>query len=247
MALKKLAPDVSESTHRKNFISLLNRVAYKHNEWDVFTDFLKVTAISLNNSDVYHIATDEKTAEEREADYKQVFSKYSLNERLLFPQMLAELTLELEEYSHSSYVDVLGELFHAMDFQNEWKAQFFTPQIVSDMMGRISVNGNNIKAAIEEKGFISINEPCCGGGSMIFGGLNALREYDVNPCTQTLVIAGDLDARCVHMAYIQLSLYGIAAVVVQQNTLTLELFDKPWYTPVFVLNGWKYKMRRLSK
>ena len=79
---------------------------------------------------------------------------------------------------------------------------------------------------------------------MIFGGLNAMREYGLNPCTQALVVAGDLDIRCVHMTYIQLSLYGIPAIVVQQNSLSREMFGKPWYTPIFTVNGWKYKMQK---
>ena len=46
----------------------------------------------------------------------------------------------------------------------------------------------------------------------------------------TFFVAQDIDIRCVWMAYIQLSLYGIPAMVIHGNTLTMEEWDR-WYTP----------------
>jgi hypothetical protein len=43
--------------------------------------------------------------------------------------------------------------------------------------------------------------------------------------------------RCVHMAYVQLSLLGIPAVVVHGNALSLDVWGV-WYTPAHVLVGW---------
>ena len=39
------------------------------------------------------------------------------------------------------------------------------------------------------------------------------------------------------MAYLQLSLYGIPAVIIHGNTLTDEEWSR-WYTPVYMVNGW---------
>ena len=52
----------------------------------------------------------------------------------------------------------------------------------------------------------------------------------------------DLDFKCTCMAYIQLSLYGIPAVVEHANTLTCEVFSR-WYTPVYLWNGWLLRER----
>jgi len=46
------------------------------------------------------------------------------------------------------------------------------------------------------------------------------------------------------MAYVQLSLYGIPAVVIHGNTLTLDEWSH-WYTPLYILHGWG--MRRNAK
>ena len=79
---------------------------------------------------------------------------------------------------------------------------------------------------------------------MILGACNGMSRAGCNPNTQALVVANDLDERCVHMCYIQLSLYGIPAIVQRQNSLTQELYDAPWFTPVFLIDGWAWKMRR---
>jgi hypothetical protein len=45
------------------------------------------------------------------------------------------------------------------------------------------------------------------------------------------------------MAYAQLTLMHIPAVVVHGNTLSLEESDH-WYTPAHILGGWNWKLRR---
>lgn len=54
------------------------------------------------------------------------------------------------------------------------------------------------------------------------------KEFDYRH--NTFFVAQDIDIRRVWMAYIQLSLYGIPAMVIHGNTLTMEEWDR-WYTP----------------
>ena len=42
------------------------------------------------------------------------------------------------------------------------------------------------------------------------------------------------------MTYLNLSLYGIPAVVIRGNTITLEEYDR-WYTPVYLMHKWVWK------
>ena len=55
-----------------------------------------------------------------------------------------------------------------------------------------------------------------------------------------LVTATDIDLKCVHMCYLQLSLLGIPAVVIHGNSLTLEEHSH-WFTPAYILDGWAWK------
>ena len=74
--------------------------------------------------------------------------------------------------------------------------------------------------------------------------MNAMKELNLNPCKQALIYATDIDLRCVCMCYIQLSLYGVPAVVMQKDALTNKVYNAPFFTPVYILDGWSLKSRR---
>lgn len=234
---------------RQEFVKLIRKLAARHTVWSVFEDFLRVASISVaNSSDPYHSLNGERIWQEREARYVQIMKSYSLEERQLFPPMLGYLTQELESQVAEGHLrDVLGEVFHELELHNKWKGQFFTPQIVSDVMGMISMNRDTAEKAIKTYGFVSVNEPCCGSGAMLYGLANAFRKFGYNYCTQMLISAQDLDERCVMMTYLQCALYGLPAIVVQMNTLSLERYDAPWFTPVYIIDLWQYKERKAVK
>ena len=241
----KTTRNTEVKNHRKEFIKLLEKAAGRFGTWNVFSDFLQLAALSLSNSsDIYHIMNGEKIWNEREENYLRIVNRYSENERKLFPQIFSELILELEDACKSRYRDVLGEIFHEMEFHDKWKGQFFTPQSVSDMMGEIVLNDSAVEEKIAQRGFITINEPCCGAGSIILGAMNAMKELGLNPCKQALIFATDIDLRCVCMCYIQLSFYGVPAVVTQKDALSDKVYNAPFFTPVYILDGWSLKSRR---
>ena len=57
------------------------------------------------------------------------------------------------------------------------------------------------------------------------------------------VTAIDVDAKCVHMAYLQFSLLHIPAVIVHGNALSLEEWGH-WYTPAHIMDGWTHRLKR---
>lgn len=148
---KRIAKNkIALTKYRKNFVDLLDKLAYRNSRWNVFNDFLELSAVAFSNADMNFLATYEKTWKECEKMSTKTISKYRHEEQQFFPQMLTELTLEFEE-CYPNYVDVLGEMFHELNFHNEWKGQFFTPQNVSDMTGMCTVD-----TAIYTKNFFFI-------------------------------------------------------------------------------------------
>jgi type I restriction-modification system DNA methylase subunit len=149
--------------------------------------------------------------------------------------------MELE--TGGKYTDVLGALFHELELHNKYKGQFFTPMHVCTLMGAlVGVD----KKDIEEHGYTTMNEPCCGSGAMILGFINSMIDAKLNHQKQLLVIAQDIDIKCVHMTYLQLALAGVPAVVIHGNTLTLEEWSH-WFTPMYVLGGWRFKTNKEGK
>lgn len=214
--------------YRANFISLIKQAANRHDTWTVFTDFLLMTATAISNS------VDKRQFESREKAYMDTVKKYNKNERDLFPKMYAMLTLELQRYAADRQPrDVLGEVFNELELYNKWKGQCFSPRSLCELLAGVSNNEYDV----ERRGYIAVNEPCCGGGAMLFGFASSFADRGYNYCKQMLVEASDIDIRCVHMTYIQLSLYGIPAKVLHQDTISLKTWSA-WYTPVYILAGW---------
>jgi len=228
---------INHNQYSRQLIKTIEKVSYRKAIWQVFSDFVEMSSLSLSNAvDIFH-------RPERESRYLDIINSYDKKEQALFPEMYAFLIEALElEMEVNGPTDVLGEVYHHFELHNKWKGQYFTPQNICDMMGMM-ICGDETQAAIVNKGYITLNEPTCGSGAMIMGFAKAMKRQNMNYCKQLFVIAQDIDPKCVHMTYLQLSLYGIPAVVVHANTLTLEEWAR-WYTPVYMFDNWAYRLRK---
>ncbi len=79
--------------HQKNFIKIFNGLAGKHSRWEIWQDFVYLTAIEISNS------TDKVNAPERTKTYQTIVSKYSKEEHDGIAAMLAEVILGMEQNS----------------------------------------------------------------------------------------------------------------------------------------------------
>ena len=68
-------------------------------------------------------------------------------------------------------------------------------------------------------------------------------ERGYNPSTQMLVTCMDIDSLCCDMAYIQLTLLGIAASIVHGDTLSMTTHCSA-LTPIYFLNDWEQRCKR---
>ncbi len=75
---------------------------------------------------------------------------------------------------------------------------------------------------------------------MILSFAKVLKKHNINYQHQLLVEATDISSTCAYMAYIQLSLYGIPAVVYCGNTISGQIYFK-METPLFFLQYWKFR------
>lgn len=73
--------------------------------------------------------------------------------------------------------------------------------------------------------------------------LNVLKDAGINYAWNAFVDCGDIDARCVHMTYLTLSLLGVPAVVRKGDALALE-YSETWYTPAYIF-AWPHFKSRL--
>ena len=225
-----------KNKHYQSLLNIVNKLTYSHDTWEIFYDFVEMSAIAISN------AVDYKHFDKREELYLNTIKKYKPEYQELFSKMFAELTLALEyEYQTSGFNNILGSLFHEFELHNKYKSQFFTPQHICDFMGKIALGDKEQSSKIiQEQGFIKVSEPACGSGAMVLGFAQAMKECGYNHSEQMFVSAVDIDLKCVYMCYIQLSLYGIPAVIAHGNSLSLEEWSR-WYTPVYIVGGWGWR------
>ena len=186
----------------------------------VFTTFLEITATSIAAQ------MDLANAEEREKRYLEIASKMQPEELSAYAKMFALLYLATCEHRDDP-CDILGDIYHVLKLNNEWNGQFFTPDHICRLMAQLV---NPVDACSEKDDPIIINEPTCGSGTMIIGAVWSMKQKNFDFQKRSFFVAQDIDIRCVWMAYIQLSLYGIPAVVIHGNTLTMEEWSR-WHTP----------------
>ena len=218
--------------HRKNIIKLMRENAYRHGLYDVFRDFVEMAALAISNSaDLIRKAS-------REARYMDIVKRYTPEEVARFPQMLGELTMALEVEP----CDLLGQVFHELELSSAERGQFFTPYHLCEAIARLQAQ-DGLHEKIRQRGFVTVSEPACGAGAMVIAMAFALRERGVNYQQHMHVTAVDIDSRAVHMAYLQFSLLGIPALIIEGNALTLEERDH-WYTPAHVWGMGDTKLRR---
>ncbi|MBP3278170.1 MAG: SAM-dependent DNA methyltransferase, partial [Butyrivibrio sp.] len=106
---------------------------------------------------------------------------------------------------------------------------------------------NDIDKDLNGKEYTTIADSCVGAGAMLIAAADVIREKGVDVSTGALFFGQDLDQTAANMAYIQLSLIGCAALIVEGNTLTEPYTGNPlfvdensrfWYTPALFMSEW---------
>ena len=106
------------NNHFQLMLKIINNLAYSRDTWEIFYDFLEMSAISVSNS------VDLKQYEVREKQYLKTIHKYTPEHQKLFPEILAQSVLALDyEYQRGNFVDILGSLFHELELHNKYKGQ----------------------------------------------------------------------------------------------------------------------------
>lgn len=176
--------------HQKNFLKIFNGLTGKHNRWEIWEDFVTLTAIEISNS------TDKVNATERTKMYQTIISKYSAKERDGMAEMLAEVVMGMEQNPDQ---DFLGSLYMMCELGNDHAGQFFTPYDVCRCMAEITFDP---KLHPDMEGFISVSDPACGAGATLLAFLNVCKRRNICYHNKVLVIAQDIDFIVGLMCYI---------------------------------------------
>lgn len=192
----------------------LSRGGMRRN-WTVFRDFCEMAYCATAKP-----AQPPDRGEALEARYMRAIEPYSREDLDGFARMLAFVRMGVEGYN-----DVLGSVCEIEGFCDvKYMGQAFTPDNLAEMIAMITFGelDDDLLPPV-----ITLAEPCCGSGRLIFAACRIL-ERDLSEGsvpTRLWVDATDLDIQCAQMTYIQMALAGVPGVVRRMNTISMEQFD----------------------
>lgn len=214
--------------HKKQFLSIFNETARYHHRHKVFRDFITLASVSIHNN----ILFDEKL----EQEYMETVRQYEAEDTERMVRLLAEVVMGLEAES----CDFLGSLYMSLELGESARGQFFTPFCVSRMMAEMQLG--DLDRLLKEKPFVTVYEPACGAAGMLLAIAEVVREKGFNPMLHLWVSCTDIDPVASGMAYIQLSLMGVAGEVVTGNALYGER-RTVMYTPAHWIGNWSNRLK----
>jgi type I restriction-modification system DNA methylase subunit len=198
--------------YSKTFIAKLNDVSYSRNPYETFNDFIYMAASAL-----YSWKKDEQV----EKEYSDVAKNYSVDELSKMSELLFILTEALEQLQDiEENGDFLGRIFMSLDYGDKRNGQFFTPYNVSYMMAQMMIG----EKEFPQNRICKISDPCCGAGGMLIASAMVMMRRGLNYQRDAYFVGQDIDARCVRMAFIQLSLLGVPAILICGDTLAMKCY-----------------------
>lgn len=204
----------------QEIIKSIEGLSGQYSGYEIFSDWIKSTAIAISNS--CNVFQDE-IYKKREREYIELAKKHGENMNV-FAEMTGMLAIALE----NNMEDVLGKIYMAAGLGSKQTGQFFTPFHVSVATAEVV-----IPKKVSEKDPYIMYEPSSGGGGMIIAAAKVIKDRGLNYQKCMKVVAQDLDWKGVYMTYVQLSLLGIEATVVQGDSLQQKnpTPEQKFYTP----------------
>ena len=194
---------------QKNYRAIIEKIAFTHSSSAiVFTDFCRIVACTL-------------AMQTREEEYLEVIRPYSKDQLLQFSEALALLVQEMESHP---FTDCLGSYYLevAAHSSKQARGEFYTPQEISRLMARITIDP---KASIAKGSPLTINEPACGAGGMVLAIAELFAPKNVDLLRIT---CQDINPVATDMAFINTSLWGIPSQIRLGNALSREAPQRVW-------------------
>lgn len=207
------------SRDRYEFAKALAAADYAKHTWDLFRTWATCARISLLQG-VHRLfgSFDEKI----EDQYMQEIGRVKHAKH--FADAMGVLVMSLEKEPQ----DFLGMVYQELGIANQSLAgQFFTPFDLCRVTAQMIIG--DVKPERGKR--FSIAEPACGAGAMAIAAAEHLKSLGFYPWHYR-IHAQDIDEKCFSMTYVQLTLLGVPAVVMNGNTITLETRES---IPTFAL------------
>lgn len=219
-----------QTEKQKEFIKELEKISLRYDMRDVFTDTVRMMALSLYSP----VALHKKAVEDEFSDLRR---KYNDGEYEGMQKLFAITIEALEERRE----DFLGGVLEGINGTNAHNGQFFTPASVAKLMSKV------VSEPLEYTPgeVISLCDPACGASVLMIEEAEELIQGDKKVAQGDVYIeVGDVDSRACDISFVQLSLLGYAAKVEHMDALAMKRFSEPRYTIGYFAHGMPIKLWR---
>jgi type I restriction-modification system DNA methylase subunit len=216
----------------QEFIKKINAFSSRHRTYQVFRDFIALSARMISNQMVYF-------SQELEDEYLQTIKSYAKEEANLFAELYA---LVFSVLAQGNFTDFLGNCYMKLELGNDKHGQFFTPFHICQLLTMVSA-GNDLAETLNnsQQKFIALSEPCCGAGAMIIAFAENMMNNHIDISQHLYVQGTDIDPMVAEMCYIQCTLLGIPAHIHIGDSLALQI-SRTYATPILRCYNWMSRL-----
>ena len=197
---------LADNEHIRQFHKLVDAFT-SHNHWQVYTDFLQLSA------DVF--LSDQNPEHPREKHYMEIMQQYRGKEPGYFAQMLG-CVMEYMRGTNRECLSAMWEEYAA----NANLGQFFTPWSLCQFMAETQLNGVDWEQFTPEKKCY-ISDPSCGGGRTLTA---ALQKVPLHKLDSVCCHGIDIDSNVCYVAALNMLFFNANSYIVHGNALTLEVW-----------------------
>lgn len=194
----------------EEFVKKLDFTDGKYNIQDVFKDIVSLEVCFINATMLFNRDYAKK--------FDSIMKKYTVTEQNEIYKILIDLA---ELYRKQEGLnDVMLEILIELGLEDTSK--------FSNLDKHITLNDNETKKKIKDKGYVGLTEPNSGTGRMILAFARKIQQLGYNKSRNLCVLACEKDLFYTYMIYLQLSMYDIPAIIVSQKR-NFTLFTPSYY------------------
>lgn len=178
---------------------------------EAFTAFCKLAACALS-------------AGRREDEYLEEVKRWERETLHVFCEAFAVL---IQEMDSKWFTDLLGPIHMEWGSKagHQRGGEFYTPQSLSKCLAQMSFSVDSMPKDRP----LSLMEPCCGSGGMVLSLAEVLADNGIS-VQRMKATCIDVSRLACDMCYINTTLWGIPAVVIHGNALSMETWAT-WTNP----------------
>jgi hypothetical protein len=196
------------------FIKRMNDIDRSKRRTEVFRDFCEMAYLALAKTTAHPAKYDAN-----EAEYMGCVRRYRDKDDVRKMRDLLEIAVAAIAPGSR---DFLGEVTAEVGTLDSSLGQFFTPYDVSRLIAEMNLY--DAKSIIEDRGFITLQEPAAGAGGMVIAAADTLEKQGFDPSFCLWFEATEISRSAFHMLHIQTAYRGLSGRNIHGNSLTLEKF-----------------------